>query len=125
MYIKDYIEATYSVLQKDTEIDAVLTSLSTYLNRRGLFKLYPSILRGLIDKSTQKEKGFIPKIVIAREKDLTQFKSEIETHLSLQNSTKTIVDPTIIGGFIIKTKDTYIDRSHKTKLLQTYHRVTN
>lgn len=125
MHIKDYVEATHTVLQKNADTETVLASLSTYLKKRGLLKLYPSILRGLIDKSVRKEKNLIPKVIVAREKDIALHQSEIATHLKPGSPSKTIIDPTLIGGFIIKTKDTYIDQSHKTKLLHAYHRVIN
>lgn len=123
MYIKDYVEATYSILHTNADTETVLASLSTYLRKRGLLKLYPSILRGLIDKSVRKEKNLTPKLVVAREKDIARHKAEIESLLPPHSTPKTIIDPTLIGGFIIKTKDTYTDQSHKTKLLHTYHRV--
>ena len=57
MYTRDYIEATYEVLQKNSDSKKVLELLSLYLKKRGLFKLYPAILRGLIDKRKRKEKN--------------------------------------------------------------------
>jgi F0F1-type ATP synthase delta subunit len=125
MYIKDYVEATYSILHKTADTEVVLASLTTYLKKRGLFKLYPAILRGVVDKSTRKEKNSTSRIFVAREKDIDRHKTEIASHLPLDNTTETIIDPTLIGGFIIKTKDTYIDQSHKNKLLHAYHRVIN
>ena len=125
MYIKDYIQATYEVLEKDADTHQVLSSLSQYLKKRGLSKLYPSILRGLLDKRTRKEKNTIPRVIVAREEDLKKHKTEIEAYTKDIDTTTVSIDPTIIGGFIIITKDTYIDQSHKNKLLHAYHRAIN
>lgn len=125
MYTKDYVEATYKVLTENGDTKHVLGSLSSYLKKRGLLKLYPAILRGLEAKVVRKEKNLVPRITVAREKDLERHKAEIQTYTGEDSTPQVTIDPTIIGGFIIKTKGTYIDQSHKSKLLQAYHRVTN
>lgn len=125
MYIKDYVEATHKVLGSNANTGEVIASLSTYLKRRGLLKLYPAILRGVLQKGMRKEKTLTPKIIVARETDLQRHKTEIEALIPKKNQTTTVIDPTLIGGFIIKTKDTYTDQSHKSKLLHAYHRIIN
>ena len=125
MYTKDYIRATYEVLQKDSNTQQVLSALSSYLEKRGLSKLYPAILRGLIDKRKRKEKNLIPKVIVARTEDFKKFKSDIDSYTKDGDTPLVLRDETIIGGFIIKTKDTYIDQSYKSKLLHAYHRATN
>lgn len=125
MYTKDYVEATYKVLAENEDTKHVLGSLSVYLKKRGLLKLYPAILRGLEAKVIHKEKSLVPRIIVAREKDVERHKTEIQAYMSEERTPHITIDPTIIGGFIIKTKGTYIDHSHKSKLLQAYHRITN
>ena len=128
MYTKDYIQATYELLEHDTHGEKTLTSLKAYLKKRGLLALYPSILRGLAEKISRKNKSTIPKVIVAHEHDLKKYSKEIDdfiTEYGNGSKPEVHVDTSIIGGFILKSKDTYIDQSYKNKLLHAYRSLTD
>ncbi len=128
MHIRDYIQATYEVLQKEGDTSAVFKNLQTALQKRGLLKMYPRILRGLIPRIGRSEERSTPTVVVAREKDSHTYKQHIETALAELTGTHAHgvhIDPTIIGGFIVKGKSKRIDHSYKNTLLHTYHRLTD
>lgn len=127
MYIKDYIQATYDVLQKQPDNTETFDALKIYLKSRGLMKLYPSILRGLMEMERRTLKSSIPKIIVARKEDFKKHAQEIEKYLESMSSGTAhegVIDESCIGGFIIQTKDKKIDHSYKQKLLHAYQRVT-
>lgn len=127
MYTKDYIQATYEVLEKNGDTDEVLNSLSVYLKKRGLLKLYPSILRGLMEKMRRTGKNSIPKVVIARESDFKKHEKEIRRLLSELGGGghEVIIDKHLIGGFVIEGNSKRIDQSYKQELLHAYQRLTD
>lgn len=122
MRTKDYITAATELLREGKEDKAVLASLREHLSSRGRAKLYPSILRGIIRALAQAEKRDGVKVIVARESDTEKHAKEIKAHLKeIGAESHTVeVDDTIIGGFIIRTKDTQIDQSHKHTLLHAY-----
>ncbi len=128
MHIKEYIQAAYEAITQGGDIDAVLKNLQALLSRRGLGKLYPRILRGLLEKVERGQAGEAPKVLIAREKDSERHKGAIEAAVSriAPESTYSVeIDETIIGGFIVTGKGKRIDQSYKSTLLDTYHRLVD
>lgn len=127
MRTKDYINAAYDILKKEQDTDAVLGSLKKYLESRGLMKLYPSVLRGLIERSERAQKHEGVHVIVARESDAQMHKNAIAAHLdslSLPAAYDISIDETLIGGYILKTKNTRVDQSYKHKLLQAYRALT-
>lgn len=122
MRTKDYITATTELLREGKEAGTLLDSLKQHLASRGRMKLYPSILRGITRTLAQKEKREGVKVVVAREGDAQKYAAEITEQLTKIGATAHTleVDDTLIGGFVIKTKDTQIDKSHKHTLLHAY-----
>lgn len=128
MRTKDYITASYKILSETEDTKVVLASLRKYLEKRGLMKLYPSVLRGLIEKTERAEKGEGTAVHVAREKDIKKQASDITSALEshgLASEYKTEIDETLIGGYTITTKDTRIDQSYKHKLLTAYRALTD
>jgi F0F1-type ATP synthase delta subunit len=127
MYTKDYTQATYEVIREGADPEKTLASLLRYLEKRGLSKLYPSILRGLGERMRRAEKSSVPRVVLARESDFKKNKEHIEHLLTDITETKdhTIhIDESIIGGFILENRNKRIDHSYKKELLQAYRRLT-
>ncbi len=125
MYTKDYIQATYEVLKKG-DADATLSALSVYLKKRGLTKLIPGILRGLIERIQRSNLNTVPKVVVARKEDFKKHEDEIDSFLKeLEGNSKhsLVIDKNIIGGFSIEWSNKRIDKSYKKELLHTYHRL--
>ncbi len=127
MYTKDYIQATYEVIRKNGDIDAVLISLKSYLKKHGLSAQYPNILGGLLERMEHRGVRDTVRVTLARESDFKKHKEEI-TNL-IQELTGTTehtvhIDPHIIGGFSVETGSKQIDKSYKGTLLHAYQRIT-
>ena len=128
MRTKDYIEALYQTLKNGADIDVVLAQLGRVLERRGLTKLRPRILRGLSERLGRAQSAQSPKVIVARESDVTRNSAGIQSALkdiSDVSDYELHIDPTIIGGFITTGSGKRIDRSFKSTLLRAYHRVIN
>ncbi len=128
MHIRDYIHATYQTLEKGSDTERVMKNLKTYLEKRGLLKLHPRILRGLIEKIRKSERSLIPRVILARVQDEKNYKKEIGEALEKIGGAKEYeiqVDESIIGGFIVKGKNERADASYKRTLLHAYHRLTD
>ncbi len=127
MYIRDYVTGAFEVIQKNGDASVVLQNLRKYLEKRGLTKLYPSILRGVTERIRRAEKSGIPKVILARTEDEKTYAVEIKDALTKLEATahEIQVDESIIGGFIVKGKNERIDSSFKNTLLQAYRRLTD
>jgi F0F1-type ATP synthase delta subunit len=127
MRTKDYIDATYDLVKAGGNESETLTKLKSYLERKGLSKLYPSVLRGLMEKVRRKNASTRTKIVLARESDASLHKDEIASAVASIGVTEhdVVIDDTIIGGFIVKGKNERLDQSYKHKLLHVYHKITD
>lgn len=128
MHTKDYVEAAYATLVKQGDTSKTIASVQAYLKKRGLLKLFPAILRGLIEKTRRGMTTDMPVVTVARAQDLQRHKTEIEAALKqIKGGVKEEIriDETMIGGFVVKNKDTRIDRSFKNTLLNAYHRLTD
>lgn len=128
MRTKDYIEALYQTLRSGADIDVVLARLTAVLERRGLTKLRPRILRGLSERLGRAQRAGAPKVIVAREKDVARNNQGIQDALKDIGSGAEYelhIDPTIIGGFITTGSGKRVDRSFKSTLLRAYHRVIN
>lgn len=128
MRTKDYIEAAHGLLKGGTDEAVVFTKLKGYLEKRGLAKLYPSVLRGLAEKIRRTDLRARTKVVVAREGDAKLHAGEIEkavAEVGKGTGHDVVVDETIIGGFVVKGRDERLDRSYKSTLLHAYHRLTD
>jgi F0F1-type ATP synthase delta subunit len=124
---KEYIQATYEILMRTHDIDTTLLSLKKLLELRGLMNLYPTILKGLLERIEHTQKTTRPTIIVVQKNDLTKYATEITREMSVLQSSdepQIMIDPSLIGGFVIENGAQRIDQSFKTKLLHAYHRLT-
>jgi len=65
-------------------------------------------------------------VTVAKEGGLDKAKlAEVLAVLKVQTETvKTVVDPSLIGGFTVQYRDTVVDKSYKRALLDIYRKVT-
>ena len=123
MQLKDYVHTTAITLTDEQHADHAIDALKKYLKRRGHAKFYPSILKGIKRELLEHTARNATKVTVARSQDITKFESEIKEILQTHNLLLTysvIVDPTIIGGYIVRGKHTKIDHSYKMALFQKY-----
>ncbi len=123
MQLKDYVHTTATTLSSEEHADHAIEALKKYLKRRGHSKFYPSILKGIQRELLEQTARNATKIILARSEDMTQFESEIMEILKAHNLSTTYtvaVDPTIIGGYIVRGKHTKVDHSYKMALFKKY-----
>lgn len=127
MHTRDYVQATYETIRAGKDPAKTLSALSSYLEKRGLIKLYPSILRGLSERVRRGTKSTVKKVIVARKEDFTVHEASIREQMKILGGSSdhdVRIDPHIIGGFIIESSDKRVDQSYKRTLLHAYHRVT-
>jgi F-type H+-transporting ATPase subunit delta len=76
------------------------------------------------EKKIKKEKGVVALDVTFAQKQKESFLETIEEAFGGKVEMKTAVDKSIVGGVIIKTEDTILDASIKTRLASLKHILT-
>lgn len=123
MRARDYIQAVRQLLREGHDPEAVFHELKAVLARKGHEKLHAQILRGVamqIEKDMQGTKAIV---TLARTEDSTKEKHAIAAALETLGSTsdhETVIDPTIIGGFVLRQGGKMLDTSYKKQLLTLY-----
>lgn len=115
---EQYIAAGAELIAEKTDIDKVISGLKKAMAQRGHSRLLTSVLKGLISKVEGDREMSVPELIIAS-KDAPKIEN-----LSTKNANIKI-DPTIIGGYIMREGFVRTDNSHKTKLLNWYRRATS
>ena len=126
--MKDYYIKTMSALLKDPkyqeQYDELLKELKATLKKHGHLKLLPTILRGVI-KSLPTMSGGKPLLIVSSDSqsELNKQKTALK-QLDLEIADLQVkVDPTIIGGFILKKNGRLFDYSYKSQLVTLYRQI--
>lgn len=124
MLVDDYAKALTAVIGEGKHAGPILASLDTVLARRGHEKLKGRILRELARLLERAREGRAT-LMIADANDVATLKSEISAATQQLGAadTDTIIDPTLIGGFVLRTKTKQLDRSYKNALLKLYRSI--
>ncbi len=122
MRVNDYSQAVRALVREGTSPDAALMGLRTMLTARGHLRLYPKILKELLTEVTKDSANETATVTVARAGDEITHKKEITEQLTLlgQNEHTTIIDESIVGGYIIEGTNSRIDNSYKKRLLTLY-----
>lgn len=110
---KQYAVALYQALglvKKESDTDAILKNFSALLAREKLLKKSPAIIKEFIKYSNEKEGIASIEVKSARPLDNTSLEA-IKKHFGGKIILTEKIDPNLIGGAIIKTKDLIIDSS--------------
>lgn len=125
---KNYVQAILQLLREGKDIDTVLSSLSTTLHKKGHQKLHEGILSDVSVELVRNEAQKGAQITLARATDMEAYQNAIQDALTqlhaAQAPVRTVVDPTLIGGFTAEYANTRIDRSYKEKLVSLYRSIT-
>tara|TARA_B100000745_G_scaffold261530_3_gene185414 strand:+ start:5038 stop:5418 length:381 start_codon:yes stop_codon:yes gene_type:complete len=122
----DYIQATLELLNAGKDLQAVLNGLKNNMEQKGHMRLYASVLRGIV-RILETQKATKTAVYVAKEADIEALNVEIDDAIKTLGATdapETIVDPTIIGGVVVKDGNTVLDRSYKTALTNLYRAIT-
>lgn len=125
---KHYVQAVLQLLAAGKDIDTVLASLHDMLQKKGHIKLHESILSAVLRELVRMEATQGALVTVAKESDAQKYRSAIQQTLSVlhteADTVRTVVDPTLIGGFTAEYNNTRIDRSYKERLVSLYRSVT-
>ena len=110
-------EILHSLFKKD--LDKLTLSLIDVVVKNGREKYIPAIARVFIHE-TKKHKGITESVLTTAVKvdrgTVKQVSEKIESLLKTRVELKENIDETIIGGFVLKVEDNYIDASVRNKL---------
>jgi len=118
-----YINATLSLIQTGSDPQSVLDGLLKSMQSKGHGRLYASVLRGVVRVLETKKDSTQATVVVAKEADVEKYASVIKetlTSLDAGSDFSTKIDETIVGGVIVKSNNTVVDRSFKTALTNLY-----
>lgn len=122
-----YIQATIELIQKGTDIQEVLTGLQRTMVDKGHMRLYGAVLRGVFRILETKKESLTATVTVAEEVAIAKYADAIKSALKVLEASDDYtvkVDPTIIGGVIVKNNNTIVDRSFKTALTNLYRAAT-
>lgn len=123
-----YATAMVAVVTGGTDPEQALAGLDRTLKRRGHTKLRTAILLRVLTLLTEEEKRNTPTVRIARKEDVATYESAIQklaTELGLSGTPAVVIDDSLIGGYVLETKDTLVDKSYKRTLLSLYRNITS
>lgn len=123
-----YTTAVLNLLKTNHDFDAVLTGLKKALLIKGHQKLLPGILRNvekILAASSPADQAIL---TVADSSVVSKYTAEIKAYLEelgAIDQPKVEIDPSLIGGYIIGTRNKSIDRSYKKQLITLYRTITN
>ena len=116
--LKRYLEAVIDLLKEGGDLAVVLKNLRAVMDKRGHSKMYPLLLRALLRVYPTIAGREEATLVIAKESDQALYKGEIK------KDGKIVIDPSIVGGYILTRDFVRQDHSYKSKLLTWYQKAT-
>ena len=103
------------------DANAFLESIITHLKQTGRSKMLPAILREVKQQSSQKTSTDTV-LEVASKEETASAKKALEAEGIAPKHTH--VNPDLIRGWRVRTKDTLIDRSGKKALIDLYRNIT-
>ncbi len=111
------VKAIKEKLKSDKDSDSFANNLLVYLKENHLLYLLPNILNKLGQEKTKEEKSKTIEIVTSHEFDKEALE-KIKSYIPKEKEDKftTVVDSSLIGGFVIKGKNKILDASLKKNI---------
>ena len=125
---KTYAQAIIELLKESAHPKRVLAGLDATLMRRGHGMLKRQILTIVYRTLEARKSSDGVRLAVVKEGDEKRHAKAIAAiceALNLENPTEVRVDDTLIGGFVLSTENTRIDRSHKRTLYNLYRSIIN
>ncbi len=122
---KAYITAIVDSLLTAKDVDAVLKNATALLEKKGHTRLWPAVLRGVAREFEKRCVDAVPLVAVASE-EFSQSEALKQALVTLgTNATpKTVIDSSLIGGFLVQYQDRMIDASYKRALTDLYRKIT-
>jgi len=126
---KKYAQALADLAKNKSsdEISVIFLNFISLLKKRGHYSLLPKILKSLENIKQKKDLNAV-EFIVSSAKQEDKFKPklvEFKKYFSGEEKVKTKIDETIVGGFIIKSKNIIIDGSYKKALMSLYNKFTS
>lgn len=126
---REYAQALIAALEHIPEghEDACVARFIAHIEHAGQTKLLPKIIRAIeTEVSLRKEKNRAT-IFFARSQDAARYQVALGADIkALGGGTEemtNVIDPYLVGGYMIKTRDRLLDRSTKRALVDLYQRI--
>jgi F0F1-type ATP synthase delta subunit len=120
----NYVTAITELISTGTPVEEVLANLPKVLALHGHTRMHESVLRHVMLTLEQQHEDSVPVVTVASEAGETAQKAEIKAALAelgvASASHRTVVDDTIIGGFVATYNHKSIDESYRTQLQAIY-----
>ena len=121
-----YTAAILDLIDQGIPVDDVLRDVQAVMARRGHTRLYAQVLRTVARMLSARAARAGVTVAIARSSDAEVHAAAIKeavAALASEGTYTTTVDPTLIGGFVARSRDRIIDASYKTALLRLYRSI--
>lgn len=121
-----YITAIVDTLLTTKDVETVLKNAMALLSKKGHTRLWPAVLRGVVREFEKRSVEAVPQVTVAKES--AEQSEALKLALASLGATaappKTVVDSTLIGGFLVQYQDRMIDASYKRALTDLYRKIT-
>jgi F0F1-type ATP synthase delta subunit len=120
-----YITAIVDSLLTTKDVEVVLKNATALLSKKGHTRLWPAVLRGVVRELEKRTAEATPHVAVAKESVLqSEALKQALASLGAIGVPKTVVDSSLIGGFLVQYQDRLIDASYKRALTDLYRKVT-
>ncbi|MHB1525277.1 MAG: F0F1 ATP synthase subunit delta [Candidatus Dormibacteria bacterium] len=119
-------ELAVAVLSRDSEIDQPAANLLRLLIRSRRTAMLGAIEAGyvaLVDHAEDRVQARLATAVAVSPEELTRFGRELSQRLGQQVEFRAEVDPSLLGGAVVRVGDRVFDASLKSRLLQLRHQM--
>ena len=120
-----YITAIVDTLLTSKDVETVLKNAMALLSKKGHTRLWPAVLRGVVREFEKRSVEAVPQVMMAKESaEQSEALKQALATLGATAAPKTVVDSTLIGGFLVQYQDRMIDASYKRALTDLYRKIT-
>lgn len=122
-----YTQAVIEMIKSGAEPEAVLRGLDALLAHKGHERLKASVLASVARVLEARSANDTPTVFVKDEADAEKHKAAIAAalaRLGASEAPRTIIDSTLVGGFVAKVHNNITDASYKTALINLYRNIT-
>ena len=122
-----YQQAVLALINEGKDPKAVIAGLRDVLAKHGHEPLLRGVLKRVV-RVLETGRQDVTKVTVAMEGDAQKHAEAIEKAIkevgSKDSRTETVIDETLIGGFVVEANAQIVDASYKHKLLHLYQNLT-
>lgn len=119
--INNYSNLLLSELRAGTEVHSAVSKLKKLLKRRR----HESVLRSVLERTekllAESRDYAAPTLIVSKEKDVKKYTDAI----GKKKDPTIVIDPEMIGGYVLRENYVQEDQSYRAKLLKWYRSTTS